>query len=157
MLFKIIGASMVFASAAFYVEKILSSDKKRIDNLDAVIDLIAYIKNQIDLYATPLEKIYKSIDRDKLKRLCLDSPPKEFFEIVENKELTFDDETTRELSEFSSSLGKGYRDMQLKLCDRTLASLNNKKKALADAFPSRKKTVLALCFGVGGAVLIALI
>ena len=157
MLFRVIGASMVLAAAAFYAEKILSSDKKRIDQLDAVIDLISCIKNQIDLYAMPLEKIYKSVDRDKLKRLCLDSPPKDFLEIVDNKEFIFDDETRRELYEFSSALGRGYREAQIKLCERTLAQLRNKKKALTDAFPSRKKTVMALCIGVGGVVLIALI
>ena len=157
MLFKVIGASMVLAAAAFYAEKILSGDKKRIDHLDAVIDLITYIKNQIDLYAMPLEKIYKSVDRDKLKRLCLDSPPKDFYEVIDNQELIFDGDIKRELSEFSSSLGKGYREMQLKLCERTLSRLGDKKKMLAESFPSRKKTVLALCFGVGGVVLIALI
>lgn len=157
MLVKILGAGIIVVASMVYAERMLSDEKKKIDDLDAFIDIISYIKNQIDLYSMPLEKIFNEMDADKLERVGLAYPPQRFSDIINSDGLNLDDSTRKVLSDFSSSLGKSYREMQIKICDQTISELLSKKKSISEAFPSRKKTVLALCLGVAGVLVIALI
>ena len=157
MLIKIVGAGIVIISAMLCAERRLTEEKKKIEHLDAFISIISHIKNQIDLYSMPLEKIFAGIDSDKLRRLGINEKPTRFSELMSSDGICLEDDTRRVLREFSSSIGKGYREMQIKLCESTLSELILKKKSLADIFPSRRKTVLALYLGIGGAAVIAFI
>lgn len=157
MLVKAIGSGLLLISSALCASRMISAEKAKIDLLETFISVISYIKNQIDLYSSPIKKILDGINEETLHRLHLNDPPQRFDDILEISELSIGEETEKTLREFSSSLGKSYREVQIKLCDKTLSELEAQKNALKNAFPSRKKTILALCFGIGGVAVIALI
>ena len=157
MLIKIFGGTMLIASSVLFAERAISEDKRRIDQLEAYINIISYIKDRIDLYAVPLEKIFKDIDKDKLKVIGIDLPPKSCSDMLISDGLLIGDDARKTLSDFALSLGKGYRETQIKLCDQTILALMSQKKRALEELPSRKKTILALCLGVGGVTAIALI
>jgi hypothetical protein len=135
----------------------IAAEKTKIDQIETFISIISYIRNQIDLYSSPIAKIFGDIGADMLDKLHLISSPKKFDDIINANELYLGEETQKTLCEFSSTLGKSYREMQIKLCDKTLSELEAQKRTLQNAFPSRKKTILALCLGIGGVAVIALI
>lgn len=157
MLVKIIGSVLLLISSALCASRMISAEKSKIDTIETFISLISYIRNQIDLYSSPIGKILDKISSDTLDKLHLTSPPVKFDDLLKTEGLPIGEETEKTLREFSSSLGKSYREMQIKLCDKALSELEAQKKKLQTAFPSRKKTILALCFGIGGVAVIALI
>lgn len=157
MIVKLVGASLLVSSSAYCAHRMISVERERINRLSAYIDIILHIKSQIDLYSLPIEKILRSIDRSVLDRIEAASHPSRFDDLISLDDQYVGEGTQKILREFSSSLGKGYREMQIKLCDKTISELENQKKELTDAFPSRKKTIIALCFAVCGMALIALI
>ena len=157
MLVKTIGALVLLSSSALCASRMIAAEKAKIDQLETFISIISHIKSQIDLYSSPIPKIFSGIGKDMLDKLHLASPPKRFDEILDANALYISEESEKTLREFSSSLGKGYREMQMKLCDKALSELEAQKRMLQNAFSPRKKTILALCFGVGGVAVIALI
>ena len=157
MIVKLIGASLLVSSSAYCAYRMISIERERIDRLSAYIEIISVIKSQIELYSLPIEKILKSIDASVLKRIGIEEQMCKFDDLMSFDDQYVSDGTQKTLREFASSLGKGYREMQIKLCEKTILDLESQKRELTDAFPSRKKTIIALCFAICGMALIALI
>ncbi len=153
---RIIGGSALLVSCALTSSYIISSEKNKIEQIEAFIALIKYTKERIDCYAMPIERILKSAG-DILLRIGVEKDITDFSQLVSECEIVCGEDCKKSLSVFAGSLGKGYREHQVKLCDTTLAELEEIRKRLVSAYPSKKKTTAALCFAVGGALLIALL
>ena len=153
---KIIGGGVLLLSCALTSSYIISAEKRKIEQLEAFIALIKRTKEMIDCYAMPIEKIFNS-SGDILLRLGIEKDITDFSQLVSECEILCGEDCRKILFVFSESLGKGYRENQVKLCDATLSELEEIRKRLVLAYPSKKKTTAALCFAVGGALLIALL
>lgn len=156
MIYKIAGSALILSASALSASRLISEEKAKIVQLETFIELVSYIRNQIDLYSAPIGKIFSDCKSSILTKLGISDVPSRFDEILGKSKLIIDSESQKTLYEFSESLGKNYREMQLKLCDRTIASLEERKKLLLSSFASRQKTILALCLGLGGITVIAL-
>jgi hypothetical protein len=152
---RLVGAGLMFSSTAYLALRMIQTEKKKIERISAYVNIVSYVKNQIDLYSLPIEKILKSIDPSALEVLGMEAAPDRFEELILLDGVM--EETQKTLREFSFSLGKSYREMQIKLCEKALGELERQKITLATAFPARKKTILALSFGICGMAVIALI
>ena len=156
MILKLAGAGILVSSAAYCAARMISTEKNKIDRLSAYVEIVSYVKNQIDLYSMPIEKILKGINSSVLESIGITHAPSRFDDIIVSDE-SVSEQTQKTLRDFSFSLGKSYREMQIKLCDKAITELEKQKKELTDAFPSRKKTIVVLCFSACGMAIIALI
>lgn len=154
---KAIGGALLLLSSLMCASKMITAERKKIERVGAYIDIISHVRNQIDLYSAPLHKIFSEIDHVTLQSLGLSVVPKVFDGFILEGDRYVGEETVKVLREFSATLGKGYREMQIKLCDRAISELEKQKRDMEGAYPSKKKTILALCLCIGGMALIALI
>ncbi len=153
---RIIGGSAIILSCALTVSCISSAEKKKIEQIEAFISLIKSIRHHIECYSMPIEKILLS-SKDILLRLGVEKDISSFSQIFSECEITCGEDFEKILRAFSISLGKGYREDQVKMCDMALSELEEIRKKLIAAYPAKKKTAAALCFAAGGALLIALL
>ena len=153
---RVIGGGAVVLSCILTSSYIASAEKSKIDQLEDLIMLIKYIRNQIDSYSTPIEKIMMEC-KDILLRLDVQEDVADFSRLLSVCEIKSGDNCKNILNTFAASLGKGYREQQVKLCDTTLAELDAIRKKLTEEYPNKKKTAAALCFAAGGVLLIALL
>lgn len=157
MIARLAGIGLLVSSASYCAHRMISAEKNKIDLISAYVEIVSHVKNQIDLYSLPIDKIIKGLDPSVIRRIGIDHMPSTFGELIGTDGTSVGEETAKTLREFAFSLGKTYRDMQIKLCDKTISELLAQKKALMDAFPSRKKTIIALTFAICGMTVIALI
>ena len=153
---KLIGGMAVMISCSLCASYITSLEKRKIEQTEAFIELIKHIRNQIDCYSMPIEKIFLSA-KDMLLKLGIEKEIRTFSDLLSECEIESGEEAKKTLNTFAESLGKGYRENQVKMCDGVLSELEVIRKKLTDAYPSKKKTTAALCFAGGGALLIALL
>ena len=150
-MYRIIGGTAIILSCTMAASYINSLEKRKIEQAEALIELVKYTRDQIDSYAMPIEKILLG-SKEILIKIGKENI-KSFSELSEG----CIEECRKTILLFGESIGKGYREQQVKMCDRVLSELESIRKKLAEAYPSKKKTNSALCFAAGGALLIALL
>lgn len=153
---RIIGGCALLISCALTSSYIISVEKNKIEQIEAIIALIKRIRDRIDCYAMPVEKILNSAG-DILLSLGIEKNITDFTQLLSECEIVCGEDCKKILNTFADTLGKGYREQQVKLCDTTISALEDIKRKLVSAYPSKKKTTIALCFAFGGALLIALL
>ena len=154
---KLSGVAMIVFASVLAAGHLISQERRRVECVEGFYLLISLIKEQIECYSAPIKKILPSCDDRIIRRLGLDQPPTDFGEILSGCEDVLDDDSKKTLREFSSTLGKSYRDVQIRTCNKALSELDIQLKGLRAAYPARKKTVIALCAAIGGMAVIALI
>ncbi len=155
MTVRLLGGAIILLVSAFSARSMISAEEKRIRELEAFIKLITYIRDQIDCYSTPIGKIFSEYGG--ISELSPDCIPADLEDLLLNGRFSIGDESLKTLSEFSKTLGKNYRETQIKLCSKAVSELEAQKNALVNALPARKKTIFAICLSVGGVAVIALI
>ena len=156
MIYKVLGSALIFGASAMMSGMLISREKAKIVQLETYIEMISFVKNRIDLYSEPLGKILSGCRTSIISRLSIEGSPQSFKELIEKDSAGLDEISRRTLDDFADSLGKSYRETQIKLCDKTLGELEKHKKTLELAYASRRKTIIALCLGICGMAVIAL-
>lgn len=122
-----------------------------LDGVDSMIGVIRYIKNMVDMYSLPLPKILDRMKNDtRGKRLlagcgyCEKELP---CNINEMRSFSFvgDDEVKGLFCEFLSEFGVGYREEQIKLCERYEELLSERREKISAELPIKKKRNVTLC------------
>ena len=153
---KLAGGAAVMISCAMASSYAVSVEKRKIEQLETFISLIKHVRNQIDCYSMPVEKIL-AMGSEFLKRLGVEDGTSDFSRLLSECKIECGEDCKKILYTFSENLGKGYREHQVKMCDGTLSELEDIRKRLLAAYPSKKKIAFALCFAAGGALLISLL
>ena len=153
---RVIGGGALMLSCVLASSYVASVEKSKIDQLEDIILLIKNIRNQIDSYSAPIEKIMREC-KDILLRLDVQEKITDFSQLLSVCEIKSGENCKNILHTFADSLGKGYREQEVKLCDTTLAELDAIRKKLTEEYPNKKKTAAALSLASGGALLIALL
>ena len=151
-MYRIIGGAAIILSCTLASSYITSIEKKKIEQAEAFIELVKYTRDQIDNYATPINKILSG-SKDILFKLGIEKEISSFDELLP----ICTEECKKSILSFSESIGKGYREQQVKMCGGVLSELEGIRKKLVDAYPAKKKTNAALCLAAGGALVIALL
>lgn len=152
---KLIGGVMIVASSMSTASYIASHEKKKIEEIEAFISLIRHIRNQIDCFSMPMKNIFSSCS-DILSKLGVSEKTSSLTELISKREIMCA-ECEKIINDFSSSIGKGHREREVKICDKAIGELEHIKEQLVSAYPSKRKTTAALCLAIGGAMLIALL
>ena len=153
---KLVGSLLILAAGGFASLGCVSREKKRPCVLDAWIELLSFIRGQIDLYLMPMDGILSHVERDLLERLGVSDRPGSLRACLESALPYLDNESQRLLLIWCRECGSGYRDEELRRCDHTLQSLREHRSRLSSALPSRLKLTVArpLCLSLGTAILL---
>ena len=157
MLIKLFGAAMVVTSGLLASRALVSLEKEKNDQLDSFIALIRYIRNRIDCYSIPIDKIFAECPEEIFEQIGGKEADMTFGRLIERKKILLDGEARRILGEFSETLGRNYRERQIKLCDGAISSLEVLRESEKKKYIAKKKTVNALCLAAAGLVVILLL
>ena len=154
---KLIGGMLLLA-ACFGVSHYFSViEKKRMERVRDLIHLIRYIKDKVDCYSMPIDKIFDACGGDILLKLGIEEKVRDLSELFGKLENTCDSKSEKILYELAGNFGKGYREHQMRLCDIAVSALERHLGVLESTYPMRKKRLSTLCFSIGGMLLIALL
>ncbi len=146
---KMIGSVLILLSSilcSFYYEKRL---KNRISKCEELISFISYIKSQIEYFSYPIDVIY-----DKYEQKT------EFImEIISGQTISdkiFDAYTRKNISNFFSQIGKGFKKEQITLCSFLIEELSNQLLKYKSDYPSNVKVFrsMSLFFGISTIILL---
>ncbi len=156
VMFKIFGALLVLAVGGGAAVSAVRYEKCRLRVLDAWIDLIFYIRSQIDCYLKPIAEI---LSGEECARLCAELAAEDAADlqaILRASELYLDGDVKRFLESFVREIGSVYREEQIKQCDYYIAVLRDARASVAAEHPARIRLSVALCIciSLGTAILL---
>lgn len=153
---KLVGSLLILAAGGFAAFGSVNREKKRLRVLEAWIELLSYIRGQIDLYLMPMDDILSHAEQSLLRRLGVSSQTRSLRVCLERTLPDLDDESRRLLSIWIRECGSSYREEELRRCDHTLRALREQRDRLASALPARLKLTVALplCLSLGTAILL---
>ncbi len=124
---RIAGAAILLVSAVFLGISMNAGKKSHLHALRRALELVQKIRRSIDLFNTPKDSVCG-----------------EDFRVFMEEFSTALAEDAPIMREFYEKLGSGYRDDTLKLCDFTLAALENRLKTAEREYPARARLYITL-------------
>jgi hypothetical protein len=124
--------------------------------LDAWIDLLVYVRGQIDCYLLPLDEILAAADKTLLSACAPSGEPHSLAALLQGALPYLDAEGQRLLSSLVREMGTSYREEQIKRCDYYVQALQLCREKVAQELPARLKmrTTLSVCAAIGVAILL---
>ena len=152
--YKAIGGVMLLAVGVWIAVRTVRYERRRLTTLDAWIELILYIRTQIDCYLTPLGEILSGAPHRLTDRLG--SGISDLNSLLWHTRRDLDGRAYEQIEMLLCELGTSYRAEQVKLCDYRLALLRDLRTGLAAELPARQKrsVTLSLAAAVGLAILL---
>ena len=134
------------------------ADSAALEGTEGLIALVRHIRAQIECFSIPVPDILARCPAEIYESCGYDgeSPPASASELAERCHIS-DKEAGKYIERFFAEIGKGYRQDQLALCDYTVQLLEQRRRALAEQLPIKKKRNGALCMSGALAVVILLI
>ena len=153
---KLLGALLILSVGIFSAYLSVQYEKKRLTVVDGWIDLILYIRGQIDCYLLPIGDILLGGDRALFEACMSPSNAADLPAILGASEIYLDGDAKRTLESFVREIGTGYREEQLKRCDFFIASLRTQRERIAAALPMRVRlcATLCICLSLATAILL---
>ena len=153
---KFLGALLILSVGVFAAFISVQYEKKRLTVVDGWIDLILYIRGQIDCYLMPLDDILSGGDRALFEACMSPSNAADLPAILDASGIYLDGDGKRLVEGFVREIGSGYREEQLKRCDFFIASLRAQREKIAAALPLRVRLCATLCICIALATAILL-
>ena len=153
---KFLGALLILAVGVFAAFVSVQYEKKRLSVVDGWIDLILYIRSQIDCYRMPLDDILSGGDRALFEACMSPSNAADLPAILEASGIYLDGDGKRLIESFVREIGAGYREEQIKRCDFFISSLRTQRERIAAQLPLRTRLCATLCICIALATAILL-
>lgn len=153
---KFLGALLILSVGIFAAFVSVQYEKKRLSVVDGWIDLILYIRGQIDCYLMPLDNILSGGDRALFEACMSPSNAADLPAILDASQIYLDGDSRHTLESFVREIGSGYREEQLKRCDFFISSLRTQRERIATALPLRTRlcATLCICLSLATAILL---
>jgi len=136
------GGMLIFAALALgFMARRRAAD--HLHALERALTLVRHAKREIELFGTPCGMLFahygETVDEAWMNRLYAEL-----------------DSDSASIRDFFARLGGGYREDTLRLCDSTIAALEEKRRQAEREYPARSKLCAAmpLLFAVSVIVLI---
>ena len=144
--YKFFGGALILIGGAFASVILNGREMQKDTQLSALISLLRFIRTQIDYYCVPVGEIFRRCDKKTLSECGCEVTPEDFGGFLSSLSPPIEGETRDVLLSFSSQLGAGYKDEEVKNCDYHIARLCDvheefKKRSKAQR---RKNTVLCM-------------
>ncbi len=156
MLIKLLGLTLILTVGSVSAYGAVRYEKRRLSVLDGWLDLIRYIRSQIDCYLKPIDEILREGDRKLLGACLAPHPTDDLSQILRHSSVYLDGESCRLAEGFVRELGGSYREDQLRRCDYYLEGLRARRERIATELPARIRLSagLCLCISLGTVILI---
>ena len=156
MIRKLLGVLLLIGVGAYSAHSISHFEKKRIKVLNGWLDLIYYIRTQIDCYLTPIEQIFLELSPSLLQDWAGVGKAKNPSSLLKHTQAYLDCESIRLLEGFIREIGAGYREEQIKRCDYYLTALQGIRDQQLSQLPARlrARSTLCICGAFGLAILL---
>lgn len=153
---KLLGCALILCAGGLTAMSLVTLEKRKLRVLDGWIDLIFYIRSQIDCYLTPIGEILREADEDLLKHCCVNGRCESLDTVLQRSRFYLNEESKRLISSFVREIGSSYREEQVKRCDYYAAALRSVREKQMEGLPSRLRVCVAisLCGACGVAVLL---
>lgn len=153
---KILGALLILGVGAVSAISAVKYEKMKLSVTDGWIDLIFYIRGQIDCYLTPLSEILSDEESAHFKATLSDKSETDLSAILRSSSIYLDGESKRLLERFVREIGTCYREEQVRRCDYYITALRAQRERIAKDTPIRIRLAITLCFciAVGSAILL---
>ena len=158
MVYKLLGAVLLFISAILCACVLVRGYELEIRTIEAYIELMRYIRTEVDIYAMPIDEILKRCSGE-LIALCggdESSPPRDLQELFSGADIK-DKAAHKELCEFCSDFGRNYREEQIKRCDASIDVLEARRGILIGELQNKKRLCYTLSLSAASAIVILLI
>lgn len=152
-IFSIIGACLISLSAMAYFKEINTYKRRGLKQSEAFIELIEYIKNQVECFLLPIDKILEACDKGLLAKcgFTTDSKsPLSISEIIDYSDLYVDTEVAGLMKKFANEFGSVYKDEQIRLCNYCISELKSYVNKAQGRYANDRRMYLglSLCFAV---------
>ena len=143
---RLAGALLLAFSGAFAARMINASASMSLSQTEGFISFIRFARVQIDCFSLPIGEIIAICGKEMLLRCGYEKKevPTSFGAFVDSINVS-DKDSYKIFCAFASEFGRGYRAEQLRACDYYLALLEEHRKALLSALPSKKKRNGTVC------------
>ncbi len=160
IIYKVFGALFLILSAFLTALTLTRSYELEIRTVEGYIELIRYVRTQVDIYALPIDEILKRCDGELVLRCGGDVryPPKDMLELFSGARASIKDKASQKvILEFCSDFGRNYREEELKRCDASISVLEARRDALRGDVQNKKKMCYTLSLSAAAALIILLI
>ena len=153
---KLIGCLLVLASGGGFALTAVRYEKKKLDVLDAWLDLLFYIRSQIDCFLTPLAEILRNADKGLLQGCLGSGNESDVSALLKASSAYLGEDARRLLEAFAREIGSNYREEQVKRCDYYISALREVREKQRAELPARLRvcTAISLCAAFGIAILL---
>lgn len=153
---KLFGVLLILGVGIFASVSAVRYEKRRLAVIDGWLDLIFYIRGQIDCYLTPLNEILLSGDRQLLDACMSPHNATDLHAILRASSVYLDGSAKRLLEGFVREIGSTYREEQVRRCDYYMTALRTQREKLSAELPMRLRlsVTICLCIALGTAILL---
>ena len=157
--YKLIAGVAVLICGMWFHFKREEFEKQKAEQLDSYIKLIAYIKNMIQCYMMPIDKIIASCPNDLIWGCGLTDKTnvKTLDELISESDILLHEDIIDKLYSFSQEFGTSYLNEQIKSCDKYLDELCRIHKSEHEKRIKDRKISFAICISISLSLVIILI
>ena len=151
---KVLGCAVLFFCGVLISEEIKKHAAIKLERLEALLELVRTIQLQIDCYALPIPEIIHRLDRDLLNRCKVNRPEiNTLKELYQELKLSSESPEGAIMAELCNNIGYGYRDSEVKLCERCINGLQDVRDEYKSELPKQNKLSATLCYCVTGIII----
>lgn len=155
---KLIGGGLIVGSGAYAAYVSSQAERKKLSVLDGWLELLFYIREQIECFLTPQGELLKHASKETLKKCAGNAAdaPRDLQKLLGTATPYLDSESQQLLTAFLAELGSSYRQEQVRRCDQYLSKLQRIRGELALELPKKVRlgTALRICASLGITVLL---
>ncbi len=153
---KLLGALLIISIGGFAAVTSVRYERRRVSVIDGWIDLIFYIRGQIDCYLLPIGEILEKGDSYLNTAKLSYEGAANLNAILEASSIYLDGDVKRLLEGFVSEIGDCYREEQVRRCEYYMNALSAQRDKIAANAPIRIKlsATLCMCIALGTSILL---
>lgn len=154
--YKVLGGGLIILCGYFCGRSVCQREEKKLRQTEGLIVLVSHIRDMIDRYLMPIDRILKECDVEMISACGLSGECDDLIKMVDEA-VFLDDGIRAEMQSFAYELGRGWRESQLKLCDRCLSSLTRERDRLSADLPRSGRATMTLAMAVAAGITILLL
>jgi len=158
LIIKISGIIILLFAGITITSEIKKNNYARLVRIEALIELMRDVQLKIDCYALPIPEILARCE----SRILVDCGISEgqcssLKELYEKCAVRAESPEGKVLREFCCNIGEGYRETEVKLCEKYIAEMNLLKTDYRSKLPKLNKASAVLCYFILGVIIILMI
>ncbi len=149
---KLAGILLIFFAFSMLAFNSSRKEKNKINQLQEILDLMKYIRNQIEFFSRPIPDIYESYTPKyrETEELINDILREDWTFALKNCDcISCTNEINQILNQFGANLGKSNKQQQILHCDYCIEMFEKELNIHKTKSPNKIKTTVALWLYAG--------